>query len=84
MQALTFQNIKFDIVDRNGQPWLQAAQIAKALSYAREDSVSRIYDRNKVEFTAGMTTTVKLTVNGIGGQQTCAQSKTNAANAAAH
>ena len=69
MHALTFQDTKFNIVDRNGQPWLQAAQIAKALGYAREDSVSRIYDRNKVEFTAGMTTTVKLTVNGIGNSQ---------------
>lgn len=66
MQALTFQNTQFDIIDRNNQSWLQAAQIAKALGYAREDSVSRIYDRNKDEFTSGMSQTVNLTVKGFG------------------
>lgn len=66
MQALTFQNTQFDIIDRNNQSWLQAVQIAKALGYAREDSVSRIYDRNKDEFTSGMSQTVNLTVKGFG------------------
>ena len=66
MQALTFQNTQFNTIDRNDQSWLQAAQIAKALGYAREDSVSRIYDRNQDEFTSGMSQTVKLTVKGFG------------------
>lgn len=66
MQALTFRDTQFDITDRNGQPWLQAAQIANALGYAREDSISRIYSRNADEFTECMTQTVKLTVKGFG------------------
>jgi len=64
MQALTFRNTKFDIIDRNGQPWLQAPQIAKALGYANEDAISRIYRRNADEFTPCMAETVKLTVSG--------------------
>lgn len=64
MQALTFRDTQFDITDRNGQPWLQGAQIASALGYASEDAVSRIYRRNADEFTACMTETVKLTVSG--------------------
>ncbi|MNZ42258.1 hypothetical protein D3C78_598290 [compost metagenome] len=64
MQALTFRDTQFDITDRNGQPWLQSAQIASALGYASEDAVSRIYRRNADEFTPCMTETVKLTVSG--------------------
>lgn len=66
MQALAFHNTQFDIVDRDGQPWLQAAQIAKALGYAREDAISRIFSRNADEFTTCMSQTVKLTVKGFG------------------
>ncbi|SEI41655.1 BRO family, N-terminal domain [Azotobacter beijerinckii] len=64
MQSLVFHHTQFEIVDRNGQPWLQAAQIAKALGYAREDAISRIYSRNADEFTPCMSETVNLTVSG--------------------
>lgn len=67
MNALAFQNTTFDVVDRDGQPWLKAADIARALGYAREDSVGRIYDRNRDEFTPAMCETVKLTVSRNGG-----------------
>ncbi len=30
MKALAFQNTAFDIIDCNGQPWLQSKQIASA------------------------------------------------------
>lgn len=63
--ALTFQNTHFDVIEQHNQLWLSAAQIGKALGYAREDSVSRIYDRNRDEFSSGMSMTVNLTVNGI-------------------
>lgn len=63
--ALTFQNTHFDVVEQNDQVWLSATDIAKALGYAREDSVSRIYDRNSDEFSSAMSMTVNLTVNGI-------------------
>lgn len=61
---LAFRDTEFDVVDRDGRPWLQAAQIANALGYAREDAISRIYARNANEFTPCMTETVKLTVSG--------------------
>ncbi|MEA9433317.1 BRO family protein [Aeromonas caviae] len=64
MNTLAFHNTQFDIVDRDGQPWLQAVQIAKALGYAREDAISRIYSRNADEFTACMSQTVNLTASG--------------------
>ncbi len=64
MQALTFRSTHFDIVDRNGQPWLQARQIGSALGYAREDAINKIYERNADEFTSDMTSNVKLTLKG--------------------
>ncbi|OXX71319.1 hypothetical protein B9J87_10750 [Vibrio sp. V19_P1S1T109] len=62
--ALTFQNNHFDVIEQSNQIWLTASQIGTALGYAREDSVSRIYDRNRDEFSNSMTETVKLTVSG--------------------
>jgi prophage antirepressor-like protein len=62
--ALTFRDTTFHPVVRNNQPWLTAVDLAKALGYARVDFISRIYDRNKDEFTDAMTQTVKLTVSG--------------------
>ncbi len=64
MQALTFHTTQFDIVDRVGQPWLQARQIGAALGYAREDSINKIYERNADEFTSDMTCNVNLTLQG--------------------
>lgn len=61
-QALTFQSTTFDVIDHNGQPWIQSRQLAAALGYKDESSVRRIYERNSDEFTDGMTATVNLTV----------------------
>ncbi|CAM5334227.1 hypothetical protein SSTU70S_04914 [Stutzerimonas stutzeri] len=33
MQSLTFNNTQFDIVDRNGNPWVRANQIGLAWSH---------------------------------------------------
>lgn len=60
--ALAFQSTVFDVVDHNNQPWIQSRQLATALGYADESSVTRIYDRNKDEFSNDMSATVKLTV----------------------
>lgn len=66
MKSLTFNAIKFHPIQRNDdQIWITSSELAHALGYAREDSVSRIYDRNSDEFSSQMTLTVKLTVNGI-------------------
>lgn len=63
---LAFEGITFQPVQRRDQVWLRAAEIAQALGYAREDSVSRICERNKDEFSPSMSLTVKLTVKGFG------------------
>ena len=60
--ALTFQSTTFDVIDRNGQPWIQSRQLASALGYKDEGSVRKIYKRNVDEFTDAMTATVKLTL----------------------
>lgn len=50
------------------QVWITSSELARALEYAREDSVSRIYDRKSDEFASDMTKvidnpqTVNLTV----------------------
>lgn len=67
MQTLTFQNITLTPVKTDSQIWLTSADLANALGYAETDSVTKIYNRNKDEFTSNMTMTVKLTANGING-----------------
>jgi len=63
MNSLTFNAIQFHPIQQNDdQIWITSSELARALGYAREDSVSRIYDRKSDEFTSDMTTTVKLTV----------------------
>lgn len=64
--ALTFQSKTFDVVQRAGQVWLRAAEIADALGYARSDKVTEIYNRHQDEFTPAMTQTLKLRVKGFG------------------
>ena len=59
--ALSFREIQFDVVDRAGQPWLRSSQIAIALGYNDESSITRIYARHADEFTDRMTWSVKLT-----------------------
>ncbi|GAB3484231.1 BRO-N domain-containing protein [Azotobacter salinestris] len=66
MQALAFRDTQFDVIDRNGKPWLRANQIGLALGYADASSINRIYARNAEEFTDQMTGSVKLTdPNGV-------------------
>jgi len=62
--ASVFQNTTFDVVDQNDRPWLRAVEIAQALGYVRDDSISRIFARNKDEFSEQMSVTVKMTVSG--------------------
>ncbi|SFT12591.1 BRO family, N-terminal domain [Acinetobacter bohemicus] len=69
MNSLSFNTIHFHPIQRNDdQIWITSSELARALGYAREDSVSRIYDRNSDEFTSDMTKiidnpqTVNLTV----------------------
>ena len=67
MNSLSFNATQFHPIQRHdGQIWITSSDLARALGYAREDSVSRIYDRKSDEFTSDMTLTVKLTVKGFG------------------
>lgn len=67
MKSLSFNSTQFHPIQRNDdQIWITSSELARALGYAREDSVSRIYDRKSDEFTSDMTLTVKLTVKGFG------------------
>jgi len=58
--ALQFQNTHFDVIDRNGVPWLRSAQIAEALGYSQANRITDIYNRHADEFTNDMTAVVKL------------------------
>jgi hypothetical protein len=60
--TLNFGETTLAIIDRNGEPWLSARELARALGYQDESAVLRIYARNADEFTEEMTLTVKLTV----------------------
>ncbi|UYF76584.1 hypothetical protein LSO58_06825 [Acinetobacter ursingii] len=67
MNSLSFNAIQFHPIQQNDdQIWITSSELARALGYAREDSVSRIYDRKSDEFASDMTLTVKLTVKGFG------------------
>ncbi|MBI1207480.1 MAG: hypothetical protein GC191_09370 [Azospirillum sp.] len=61
-ESLKFEDTEIAIIDRDGRPWVTAADLARALEYTREDAVSRLYDRNADEFSDGMSQTVNLTV----------------------
>lgn len=59
--ALSFHEVQFDIIDRNGQPWLRGLQVASALGFKNPSSdITNLYDRNADEFTDAMTALVKV------------------------
>lgn len=59
---LAFNDVQFDVIPRGGQPWVTSRQLAQALGYKDENSVRKIYERNKDEFSPMMTATVNMTV----------------------
>jgi len=68
--SLVFQSTAFDVVDRNGRPWLRGQQIAEALGYKNLcQAIDDLYSRNAEEFTDNMTAVVKLPTAG-GAQET--------------
>lgn len=64
--ALSFNDVNFTPVQQDNQIWLTAAELAKALGYAKSDAVTQVYERNKDEFNASMTLTLNLRVKGFG------------------
>lgn len=62
--AVQFGGQSYPLIDRDGVPHLAARDLARALQYADESGVLKIFQRNASEFTAAMTCTVKLTAQG--------------------
>jgi len=61
--ALSFNDVNFSTVQQDGQIWLTASELAKALGYSKSDTVTQVYDRNQDEFNSSMTMTLNLSVN---------------------
>lgn len=64
--ALSFNDVNFSPVEKDGQIWLTASELAKALGYKKSDAVTQVYERNSDEFNDEMTLTLKLSVKGFG------------------
>ena len=61
-QALSFNEVSLVPVPVTNSPftWLRSTEIARALGYSDERSVSRIYARNAEEFTENMTQVIEM------------------------
>lgn len=59
-QALTFNDVTLSPVTHQNSLWIRAVELAHALGYAQENSVSRIYRSNSDEFTADMTQVIEI------------------------
>lgn len=53
--ALSFNDVNFTPVQRDGQIWLTSTEIAQSLGYKQVDAVTKIFNRNSDEFTNNMT-----------------------------
>lgn len=61
---LSFNSHVLEPIEHEGKYWFTATTLATALEYSRADSVTRIYERNRDEFTPCMSLNVNLTVSG--------------------
>ncbi|MFB6349437.1 Bro-N domain-containing protein [Moraxella sp. ZJ142] len=55
MQTLTFHNITLTPAKLDNQIWLSSSDLAKALGYASDKSVTNLYNSNSDEFISSMT-----------------------------
>ncbi|WP_432784698.1 hypothetical protein AAEX37_01969 [Oligella sp. MSHR50489EDL] len=60
MKELMFQDQSIRLVEKDGKRWASAADIARALGYSRADSVTRIFDKHRAEFSKSMTSLVMV------------------------
>lgn len=59
--ALSFHDVKFDVVDLDGDPGLRSPQIGDALGYENpSQAIDKLYKRNAAEFTEDMTQVIEL------------------------
>lgn len=61
---IRFEDVELAVIDRDGQRWLAAADIAAALGYGRADKVTHLYTRNAGEFSEAMTCVLKVRTQG--------------------
>lgn len=63
---LTFNDVQFDVIDRNNQPWVRGYQIGTALGYKENADISirKLYTRHADEFNDAMTAVVTLPTEG--------------------
>lgn len=63
-KSLVFKGNKITPFDKgDGKIWFTNKQLSELLGYKDESSVTRIFNRNKDEFTDGMSQAVNLTVS---------------------
>lgn len=55
LQPLCFNDFTFSPVTRDSQPWFKPSELARALGYANDNYVTRLYRRNEDEFSSDMT-----------------------------
>ena len=58
--ALTFNDVTLSPISHQNNLWIRADELAHALGYAQENSVSRIYRSNSNEFTPDMTQVIEI------------------------
>ena len=58
--ALIFNGVTLSPITHQNSLWIRSAELARALGYADESSVGRIYQRNADEFSADMTQLVAM------------------------
>jgi len=59
-KEIEFGDTKIAIIDRDGRPWLAAADLARALGYADGRRVTQLYSRHADEFTDDMTQVIDI------------------------
>lgn len=63
--ALSFNDVNFSPVQQDGQIWLTANELAKALDYKSAKSVTNLFNANKDEFSPSMSLVIESVTNGI-------------------
>lgn len=58
--ALTFNGITLSPIPHQNSPWIRSVELARALGYSSEKSVSNIYNRNQDEFSNDMSVVINL------------------------
>lgn len=63
---LTFNDVQFDVINRNNQPWVRGYQIGTALGYGENADISirKLYTRHADEFNDAMTAVITLPTEG--------------------